>query len=115
MPPDLITVERFYDLPSREDVIEELHWGCVVELPCPKIWQIKVRQRMADLLQSCAGPDWDVLQNMPFRAVKQFDLRRVSVGVVARSHVENIGHGDLFGPPEITAKSSASSVPTAKP
>ncbi len=45
----------------------------------------------------------------------QFDLRRVSVGVVARSHVENIGHGDLFGPPEITAKSSASSVPTAKP
>src|ERR1019366_9425955 len=52
---DLITVEEYYDVARREDVIEELHWGRLVELPFPKAWHIKLRQRFYDLLRERSG------------------------------------------------------------
>jgi hypothetical protein len=102
MPPDLITVEEYYDLPSRKDVIVELHLGGLVELPWPRPSHIKLQHRVAELLEACAGTDWAVLTNLPFRAVRQYDLRAVDVGVIAKSREKMIGDRDLFGAPEIT-------------
>jgi len=35
--PLLLTVEQYRQLPNREDVIQELHWGQVVTLTQPKM------------------------------------------------------------------------------
>ena len=97
-----MTVEEYYDVARREDVIEELHWGRLVELPFPKAWHIKLRQRFYDLLRERSGPNWEVIVELPFRAVPQFDLRGVNVGVVAKTRWDAALDQDyLHGSPEI--------------
>jgi Uma2 family endonuclease len=99
--PILMTVEKYYELPEREDVIVELHWGRLVELPRPKPWMIKLRHRIAELLEARCGPDWLVFHELPFRAVPQYDLRGVNIGVIAKRRWDAVGESDLFGSPEI--------------
>jgi len=99
--PLLMTVEELYDLPERDNVTVELHWGSLVELGKPKYWHVKLQKRIAALLEDRAGPNWSVVVELPFRAVAQYDLRAVDVGVIAKSREDAIGDGDLFGSPEI--------------
>jgi Uma2 family endonuclease len=99
--PLLMTVEEYYDLPERDDVILELHWGSLVELSRPKAWHVKLQKHIATLLESRSSPDWSVVIELPFRALPQYDLRAVDVGVVAKSRWDAVGEGDLFGSPEI--------------
>ena len=97
-----MTVEEYCDLARREDVIEELHWGRLVELPFPKAWQVSLRQRIYGLLRERSGSDWEAIVELPFRAVAQFDLRGVNVGVVAKSRWDAaVGEDYLHGSPEI--------------
>jgi Uma2 family endonuclease len=96
-----MTVEEYYELPRRDDVILELHWGHPVELSIPKYWHVKLQKRIAALLEERSGPDWSIVIEMPFRAVPQYDLRAVDVGVIAKTREDTIGEGDLFGSPEI--------------
>ena len=97
----LITVEEYYGLPSSEDVIVELHWGRLVELPWPKAWHIDLQRHIAKLLEEYSARTWEVFTGLPFRAVPQFDLRGVDVGVIAKSRWDSVGRGDLHGSPEI--------------
>ena len=99
--PLLMTVEEYYDLPLRDDVILELHWGQLVELSRPKYWHVKLQKRVAALLEERSGPEWSIMIEMPFRAVPQYDLRAVDVGAVAKNREDAIGEGDLLGSPEI--------------
>jgi Uma2 family endonuclease len=99
--PWLMTVEEYYDLPERDDVIVELHWGSLVELSRPKYWHVKLQKHIARLLEARSGPEWSVVVELPFRALPQYDIRAVDVGVVAKSREDAIGEGDLFGSPEI--------------
>ena len=99
--PLLMTVEEYYKLPRRDDVILELHWGRLVELSRPKPWHMKLQLRIAELLQERSGPDWAVVIELPFRAVPQYDLRAVDVGVIAKSRWETVGESDISGSPEI--------------
>jgi Uma2 family endonuclease len=97
----IMTVEKYYDLPDRDDVVLELHWGRPVELSRPKCWQVKLQQHIAKLLETRSRPDWSVVIGLPFRALSQFDLRTADVGVIAKSRWDAVGEGDLFGSPEI--------------
>jgi Uma2 family endonuclease len=99
--PWLMTVEEFYELPEREDVMLELHWGQLVELGRPKYWHVKMQMRIAALLAQRCGPDWSAIVELPFRAVPQNDVRAADVGVVSKRREDEIGDGDLFGSPEI--------------
>jgi Uma2 family endonuclease len=96
-----MTVEEFDELPGRDDVILELHWGRLVELSKPKPWHIKLQLRIAELLKERSGPNWAVVTELPFRAVPQYDLRAADVGVIAKSRWDAVGRGDLHGSPEI--------------
>jgi hypothetical protein len=40
--PLLITVEEYRQLPTAEDIIQELHWGMVVTLTRPKMKHAKL-------------------------------------------------------------------------
>ena len=99
--PLLITVEEYCNLPEREDVVLELHWGRVVELSRPKTWHIDLQDRIADLLKARCGPNWRVRVEMSFRAVLQYDVRAVDVGVASKSRWDAARKGYLSGSPEI--------------
>ena len=99
--PLLMTVEEYYSLPKRDDVILELHWGQLVESSRPKTWHIDLQDRIAELLKARCGRAWIVRVEMPFRAVPEYDLRAVDVGVVAKSRWDVALRGYLFGSPEI--------------
>jgi hypothetical protein len=46
----LVTVEEYRQLPDREDVIEELHFGMIVTLPWPKMGAFRLQSRFERLL-----------------------------------------------------------------
>ena len=99
-----MSVEEFYDLPERDDVMLELHWGQLVELSRPKYWHLKLQKRIAALLEQRSGPGWSAMVELPFRAVPKNDLRAADVGVVSKQREDEIGDGDLFGSPEIVVE-----------
>jgi len=47
--PILKTVEQYRQLPEREDVIQELHWGQVVALSRPKMKHAKLQSLLVRL------------------------------------------------------------------
>ena len=49
--PLLMTVEQYRDLPHRDDVIQELHWGQVITLTRPKMKHAKLQSRLVRLLR----------------------------------------------------------------
>jgi Uma2 family endonuclease len=99
--PVLMTVEEFDQLPDREDVKLELHWGSLVELSRPKPWHIKLQLRIFELLKERSGPKWAVVIELPFRALPQYDFRAADVGVIAKDRWDAVGRGDVHGSPEI--------------
>ena len=43
----LMTVDEYCQLPERQDLIQELHWGQVVHLPRPKMGRMRLQYRLA--------------------------------------------------------------------
>ncbi|MGA2737738.1 MAG: Uma2 family endonuclease [Bryobacteraceae bacterium] len=100
--PLLITVERYRQLPDREDVIQELHWGLVVTLSRPKMKHAKLQLRLVRLL----GPKSEHLgvvgTEVAFRALPEYDLRGADVAYVSRERWDASSDDDnLRGSPEL--------------
>ena len=102
--PVLMTVEQFHALPERGDVLEELQWGHVTTLSRPKPWHVKLQIRIADLLRLRAGERGYVITELPFRAVREYDLRAADVAFVSRERWDQAGESDLAGAPEIVVE-----------
>ncbi|MBV8708437.1 MAG: Uma2 family endonuclease [Acidobacteriaceae bacterium] len=102
--PLLMTVEQFQSLPERSDVLEELHWGCLVTLSRPKPWHIKLQVRTADLLRPLSAEAGYVITELPFRAVTQYDLRAADVAFISRERWDGAGDKDLIGAPELVVE-----------
>ncbi len=102
MEPFLMTVEQYRELPEREDVIQELHWGRVVELCRPKVGHVKTQSRLVRLLRPLMEQLGAVEMEVPFRAVPEYDIRGVDVAFVSRERWEALDDdSDLQGSPEI--------------
>jgi Uma2 family endonuclease len=99
--PLLLTVEHLHALPERKDVLEELHWGRVVIFSRPKPWHVKLQMRLGELLRPLAGDRGHVITELPFRAVPEYDLRAADVAFVEKHRWDQVGDGDLIGPPEL--------------
>ncbi len=99
--PVLMTVEQFHSLPERGDVLEELQWGNLITLSRPKPWHIKLQIRIADLLRPLVGDRGYVITELPFRAVREYDLRAADVAFVSRERWDQVGETDLTGAPEL--------------
>jgi Uma2 family endonuclease len=98
---DMITVEEFYELPYRDDAILELRFGTLFEAPRPKPWRVDLQHKIAWSLKERCDAQWTVRIGMPFRALLEYELRRVDVGVVAKSRWDQVGRESLLGSPEI--------------
>lgn len=100
--PDLITVAQFREMPEDEANVYELHNGEVYAVTRPKSWHLERQHRLRDLLATKLK-GFDVLVELAFRPVPEFDIRAADVGAVSRARWERAlqGEGDLFGAPEL--------------
>ena len=100
--PALITVEQYRQLPDREDVIQELHWGMVGTLTRPKMRHAKLQSRVVRVLRPRAEHLGVVEMEVAFRALPEYDLRCADVAFVSRERWEAAGDDDnLHGSPEL--------------
>ncbi len=100
--PILMTVERYRQLPERDDAIQELHWGMVVRLTRPKMRHAKLQSRLVRLLRSKAEA-WGVVEmEVAFRALPEYDLRGADVAYVSQHRWDATDDDDnLHGSPEL--------------
>jgi Uma2 family endonuclease len=97
-----MTVEQFYALPARSDVITELHWGQVVTVTRPKMKHAKLQSRLVRLLRPKAEHLGVVESEVAFRALPEYDLRGADVAFVMRERWESTDDDDnLRGSPDI--------------
>ena len=100
--PLLMTVDEYRQLPDREDVIQELHWGMVVTLSRPKMKHAKLQLRLVDLLRPKAGHLGIIAAEVAFRALPEYDLRGVDVAYVSQRRWDATDDDDnLRGSPEL--------------
>lgn len=100
--PLLMTVEQYRELPQREDVIQELHWGQVVTLTRPKMKHAKLQSRLVRLLRPKAEHLGVVESEVAFRALAEYDLRGADVAFVSQQRWEATPDDDnLAGSPEL--------------
>jgi Uma2 family endonuclease len=98
----LMTVDEYCQLPEREDVIQELHWGQVVHLTRPKVKHTRLQYRLVDLLRPLAAGWGTVGAEMPFRALPEYDVRGADVALVSRERWNATDEdGYLQGSPEL--------------
>jgi Uma2 family endonuclease len=100
--PLLMTVDEYRQLPDREDVIQELHWGMVVTLSRPKMKHTKLQFRLAELLRAKVEHLGVVGAEVPFRALPEYDLRGADVAYVSQQKWDATDDDDnLRGSPEL--------------
>ena len=98
----LMTVDEYRQLPDREDVIQELHWGMVVTLSRPKMKHAKLQSRLARLLRPMAERMGVLETEVAFRALPEYDLRGVDVAYVSQQRWDATDDNDnLHGSPEL--------------
>jgi len=99
--PLLMTVEQFDLLPERQDILQELHWGSLVNLSQPKGWHTKLQMKLADLLRPLSAKHGYVVVGLPFRAVAQYELRAGDVAYVSQARWDAVDDGYLPGAPDL--------------
>jgi Uma2 family endonuclease len=97
-----MTVEQYRELPQRDDVIQELHWGQLVTLTGPKMRHTKLQYRLVELLRSQVASKGIVVPEVPFRALPQYELRGADVAFVSHERWGATDDDDnLQGSPEL--------------
>jgi Uma2 family endonuclease len=100
--PLLMTVDEYRQLPDREDVIQELHWGMVVTMCRPKMKHARLQLRLVELLRLKAEHLGVVAAEVAFRALPEYDLRGADVAYVSRQRWDATDDDDnLHGSPEL--------------
>ena len=100
--PILMTVKEYRELPDRDDVIQELHWGQVVTLTFRKMQHTKLQGRLLQLLLPKARDKGLVAAEFPFRALPEYDLRAADVAFVSQERWDATDDDDnLHGAPEL--------------
>ena len=103
--PQLVSYEEFVGLAEKSDVDLELHFGQVVEMGRPTFRHVALQKRIERLLEAALGPAWNVLVEMPYRALPQYESRSADVGVVASQRYQAaIRQNHLHGSPEIVVE-----------
>ena len=100
--PLLMTVQQYRELPQRDDVVTELHWGQVVTLTRPKMKHAKLQSRLVRLLRPKAEHLGVIESEVAFRALAEYDLRAADVAFVSRERWDNtVDDDNLSGSPEL--------------
>jgi Uma2 family endonuclease len=99
--PALITVAQYHQLPDDGNLYE-LHHGEVVLVTRPKPKHYKLQIRFVRLLESKLRKFGEVVMELPYRPVAEFELRAADVAVLSRARWDAIDPDiDLLGAPEL--------------
>jgi Uma2 family endonuclease len=113
--PLLMTVEQYRQIPEREDVIQELHWGQIITLTRPKARHVKLQSRLVRLLRPKAEHLGYIESELPFRALPEYDLRAADVAFVSKKRWDEVeDDDDLRGAPELVIEVLSRSNTAAK-
>jgi len=100
--PDLMTVEQFRQLPEGGEFAYELHHGEAVRTTRPKARHEKLQLRLSRLLQPKLDAFGEVITELAYRAVPEFDLRVADVGVPSWKRWDAVDPNDnLRGAPDL--------------
>jgi Uma2 family endonuclease len=100
-----MTIEEYRQLPHRDDVIQELHWGQLVTLTFPKMGHTRLQSRLLELLRPSAGSKGLIAAELPFRALPEYDLRAADVAFVSQARWDATDEDDnLHGSPELVVE-----------
>jgi Uma2 family endonuclease len=103
--PQLISYEEFVPLAERSSVDLELHFGQVIEMVRPNSRHVALQKRIERLLEAALGLSWDVLVEMPYRALPQYEARSADVGAISQQRwQEALKSESLHGSPEIVVE-----------
>lgn len=103
--PLLITVKQYRELPRRDDVAQELHWGQIVTLTRPKMGHTRLQYRLVEILRVLAGSKGIVAAEVPFRALPEYELRGADVAFVSNERWTATDDDDnLQGSPELVVE-----------
>ncbi|SPE40738.1 hypothetical protein SBA3_3890009 [Candidatus Sulfopaludibacter sp. SbA3] len=78
--PDLMTVAQFQQLPKGGECAYELHHGEVVALTRPKLQHARLQSRLSRLLQAKLQDFGEIVVELPYCPVAEFELRAADVG-----------------------------------
>ncbi len=100
--PDPMTVEQFRQMPEGGEFVYELHHGEVVAMTRPKARHEKLQLRLSRLLQPKVIAFGEVITELAYRPVPEFELRAANVAVVSHERWDAIDLDDnLRGAPEL--------------
>ena len=98
----MMTVAEYRQLPDREDVIQELHWGILFNLTRPKMRHAKLQSHLTRLLRPLAEHIGVVETEVAFRALPEYELRGADVAFVSKERWDATDDDDnLHGSPEL--------------
>jgi Uma2 family endonuclease len=107
--PDLITVERFRQMPD-DGRAYELHHGEVVAVTRPKAKHYHLQRRLVRLLESRLAGFGQAGMEFPYLPVAEFDLRVADVAVLSQTRYDQIDPDDnLHGAPELVVEIKSTS------
>ena len=100
--PLLLTLEQYRQIPDREDVHQELHWGQVVTVTRPKMRHTRLQHRLVELLRPIVESKGIVAAEVPFRALPEYDLRGADIAFVLQARWDSADADDnLRGSPDL--------------
>jgi len=103
--PQLVSYEEFVPLAERSGNNLELHFGQVVEMARPTFRHVALQHRIRDLMMAALGSAWEVLVEMPYRALPQYESRSADVGVVSVQRYQlGMKQNYLLGSPEMVVE-----------
>jgi Uma2 family endonuclease len=97
----LMTVEQYRELPETGPFYYELRRGELVQVARPKLKHIRVQRRLRRFFDATLGHFGIVENELPFRALPEYELRVADVAYVTRERWEKAGDDDLFGAPDL--------------
>ena len=98
----LMTVEQYRELPKTCPFYYELRNGELVQVSRPKLGHIRIQERLRELLSAIFGQRGKVIVELPFRALREYDLRVADVAYVTLERWRKaIDAEDLFGAPDL--------------
>ncbi|MGA2183877.1 MAG: Uma2 family endonuclease [Bryobacteraceae bacterium] len=103
--PRLVTYEEFVPLAETSNTHLELHFGQVVDMGLPTLRHVSLQKRIERLMEGALGSEWEVLVEMPYRALPQFESRSADVGAVSGQRFQaGLKENYLTGSPEIVVE-----------
>jgi Uma2 family endonuclease len=97
----LMTVEQYRELPETGPFYYELRRGELVQVSRPMLKHIRVQRRLRRFFDAALGQFGIVENELPFRALPEYELRVADVAYVTRERWDKADDDDLFGAPDL--------------